>query len=246
MKVLCVISARGGSKGVPGKNLKNLNGMPLIAHAFIKAKRAKNIDQVICSTDSSDIENLAKNYDVDVPFNRPPELAVDSTPLISVTQHAMLEMDRLEKPYDIIVQFSPTCPFIKIKNLEESVNNCLNSECDSAVSLQKIEHEHPYRARKIIENNYFENFIKDINVEDKKYHSRQDLPLLYCTSGGIYTRKRFLLEKFDGSDFAMGKKRKAIFLDDYESVNIDTMIDFEFAEFLVNNNKLDNEHLINK
>ena len=243
MKTLCIISARGGSKGVPGKNLKILNGLPLIAHAFIKAKNTKNIDHIICSTDSTEIQNIAKEYNIDVPFIRPPELATDTIPLITVTQHAMFEMDKLHKSFEIIMQFSPTCPFIKVENLEKSVSTCKNDNCDSAVSLQKIEHEHPYRARKVLDNDFFENFISNINVEDRKYHSRQDLPVLYCTSGGIYTRKRFLLEKFDGSDFAMGQNRKAIFLDDYESVNIDRMIDFEFAEFLIDNNKLDSEHL---
>ena len=83
---------------------------------------------------------------------------------------------------------------------------------------------------------WLENFIQDINVEDKRFHSRQDLPPLYCTSGAIYTRKRHLLEKFDGSDFAMGKSRKGVIMDDIEAINIDRMIDFNFAEFLLTQN----------
>ena len=97
--------------------------------------------------------------------------------------------------------------------------------------LKKIEYEHPYRARRLLKENFFENFIQDINVEDKKYHSRQDLPTLYCTSGAIYTRKRHLLEKFNEADFAMGNTRKGIIMDDIEAINIDRAIDFEFASF---------------
>ena len=111
-----------------------------------------------------------------------------------------------------------------------------DNDCDCAVRIKKIEHEHPYRARRLLKNNFFENFIQDINVEDKRFHSRQDLPPLYCTSGAIYTRKRHLLEKFDGSDFAMGKSRKGVIMDDIEAINIDRMIDFNFAEFLLTQN----------
>ena len=84
-----------------------------------------------------------------------------------------------------------------------------------------------------LKENFFENFIQDINVEEKSYHSRQDLPILYCTSGAIYTRKRHLLEKFDGADFAMGNSRKGIIMDDIEAINIDRTIDLEFAKFLL-------------
>lgn len=233
MKTLAVISARGGSKAVPRKNVLNLGGIPLIAHLFQKAKACSVIDRVICSTDDDEIAEIAESYGVEIPFRRPSELAGDRTPLISVTQHAMLEMDRLGFRADIIAQLAPTCPFLRVESIQRSIDMAASDGCDCAVSLKRIEHEHPYRARRMLENDYFENFIQDINVEDRKYHARQDLPELYCTSGGIYTRKRYLLEEFDGSDFAMGKLRKGIILDDIEAVNIDRPIDFEFAEFLM-------------
>ncbi len=233
MKVLAIVSARGGSKGVPRKNVRDFGGMPLIAHMLIKAKKCPEINKVICSTDDSEIASIAKKYDIEVPFIRPKELSGDRVPLISSTKHAMLAMDNLGYKADIIVQLSPTCPFIKIESISKSINYLINEDCECAVSLKKIEHEHPYRARKMLKNNYFENFIKDIEVEDKKYHSRQDLPILYSTNGGIYSRKRHLLEQYDESDFAMGKLRKGIIMDDIESINIDRLIDFQFAKFLL-------------
>ncbi len=237
MKILAVISARGGSKEVPRKNLLKLGDKPLIAHMLDKAKKCDLIDMVICSTDSQEIASVAKSYGVDVPFLRPKELAQDRTPLISSTLHAMKFMDSIGFISDIVIQLSPTCPFIKVSSIQKSIEHVLSVECESAVSLQKIEHEHPYRARKLMDNDYFENFIQTINVEAKQFHSRQDLPLLYCTSGGIYTRKRHLLDKYNGEDFAMGNLRKAVVLDEIESVNIDRMIDFQFAEFLISSNK---------
>jgi N-acylneuraminate cytidylyltransferase/CMP-N,N'-diacetyllegionaminic acid synthase len=233
LKVLAVISARGGSKGVPRKNVRDFGGIPLIAHMFLKAKNCPEINKVICSTDDSEIASIAKNYGIDVPFIRPQELSDDRAPLISSTKHAMLTMDELGHRSDIIVQLSPTCPFLKTESISKSIKYVSANNCECAVSLKKIEHEHPYRARKLLKDDYFENFVQDVNVEDKRYHSRQDLPILYSTSGALYTRKRQLLEQFDESDFAMGKLRKGILMDDIESINIDRMIDFHFAQFLL-------------
>lgn len=231
LNVLAVISARGGSKEVPRKNLKLLGGKPLIWYVLKKALSSKLIDRTVCSTDSAEIAEIAKNTGVEVPFMRPARLAEDRVPLHSVTKFMMQEMDKRDYRADIIVQLSPTCPFLSIEKIDDSIRLVMQEDCESAVSLKKIEHEHPYRARKLLENNFFENFIRDINVE--AFHSRQDLPLLYCTTGGIYTRKRHLLEQYEEKDFAMGKKRKGIILDEIEAVNIDCLIDFQFAEFLI-------------
>jgi len=231
MKVLAIISARGGSKGVPGKNLKLLGGKPLIWYAFKKAIDSKLIDRIVCSTDDNEIAQIAKEMQIEVPGVRPVKLAEDHVPLITVTQYIMREMDQRGYHADIVVQLTPTCPFIKCERIDESIQVLIDEDCECTVSLKRIEHEHPYRARKLKEENYFENFITDINVE--AIHSRQDLPKLYCTTGGLYTRKRHLLEQYDGSDFALGEKRKGILLEDIEAVNIDRMIDFQFAEFLM-------------
>lgn len=233
MKVLAVISARGGSKEVLRKNVREFGGMPLVAHMFKKAKACQLIDRVICSTDDDEIVQIARDCGVEVPFRRPDELAGDRTPLVLVTQHAMQAMDAQGYRADIVAQLAPTCPFITVESITRSVELAMMADCECAVSLKRIEHEHPYRARRLMEDGSFVNFIQDINVEDKCYHSRQDLPVLYCTSGGIYTRKRHLLDEFDGNDFAMGKMRKGILMDEIEAVNIDRMIDFYFAQFLI-------------
>jgi CMP-N-acetylneuraminic acid synthetase len=240
-QVLAVISARGGSKGVPKKNVRLLGGKPLVSYMLSKAKACSLITQVVCSTDDEVVAEIAKGMGVEVPFMRPAHLSGDQTPLISVTQFMMLEMDKLGFAADIVVQLAPTCPFVKTVRLEESVKMVMDSDCECAVSLKRIEHEHPYRARKLSENNYFENFIQNINVE--ALHSRQELPELWCTTGGLYTRQRHLLDTYDGKDFALGKKRKGILLDDIEALNIDRLIDFQFAEFLIGSGYLQKDHL---
>src|SRR5207237_5403281 len=104
-------------------------------------------------------------------------------------------------------------------------------DADCAVSLKRIEHEHPYRARRVLEDGTFVNFITDLDVES--FHSRQDLPPLYCTSGGLYTRRRHLLENYSGRDFALGQRRGAVLVDEVEAMNIDRLIDLQLAQFLV-------------
>lgn len=242
MKVLAVISARGGSKGVPGKNLRPLAGRdPLISYMIRKAIASPLIDKVICSTDSPDIAKIAREFGAETPFDRPAELAADRTPLINATQFAMQSMDKLGYRADVVVQLAPTSPFMKQENIDRAVEAVVNNECECAVSLKRIEHEHPYRARVLDNAGYFSNFIKDINVE--AIHSRQDLPTLYCTSGGLYVRKRALLDAYDGSDFALGKSRMGIVLDDIEAINIDRMIDLEFAEFMLKSGKVTSSYL---
>jgi len=142
-KVLAVISARGGSKEIPGKNLRILGEHPLISYVLKKSKKSKYIDKVICSTDSEQIAEIAKENGAEIPFIRPENLSGDRVPLISATQHAMFEMDRIGYKADIIVQIAPTCPFIKTKNIDKSIEYVMGDRCDSAVSLKKIEHEHP-------------------------------------------------------------------------------------------------------
>ncbi len=233
MKTLAIISARGGSKGIPRKNVLDLGGMPLIAHIFKKALSCEAIDKVICSTDGQEIADVARQYGVDVPFMRPAELAGDRVSLIDVTKHAMLAMDTIGYRADVVVQLAPTCPFLRLETIARCIELVSIDDCECAVSLAKIEHEHPYRARRLLNNGYIENFIQDVDVENVRFHSRQDMPELYRTTGGIYARKRHLLEEYDGSSLAMGRLRKGVVVDDIEAVNIDRTLDFEFAKFIL-------------
>tara|TARA_B100001059_G_scaffold236750_2_gene289746 strand:+ start:12904 stop:13617 length:714 start_codon:yes stop_codon:yes gene_type:complete len=229
MKVLCSIAARSGSKGIINKNLKKIGNHPLIAYTIKIALSSRLINKVVVNTDSKKIANIAKKYGADVPFIRKPNLADDKTPLLMVTKDTLINMENLKQNYDIVIQLAATCPFISKKNLEESIH--LANKYDCCVSLKRIEHDHPYRAKKIYgSNNRFESFIKNINVE--KFQSRQDLPELFTTSGGIYTRKSKLLKTATEKDFCFGKSPVGIILNDIESINIDRKIDLEFAKFI--------------
>ena len=116
----------------------------------------------------------------------------------------------------------------KIKSLDQII---VSSDSDSVVTLKRIEHEHPYRAKEFnIKNKRFKSFIKNINVE--KFISRQELPTLYCTSGAVYARTINLLRKFNEKDFNLGKKPIGVIVDDIEAINIDRQIDFDLANLI--------------
>ena len=235
--IVAVVSARAGSKGVPNKNIKPLNGKPLILHSLKSLLKVEEIDRIVLSSDSDKILNIAKKFSKKIQLmKRPKHLAVDKTPLTSVVKHAAIELAKKGYVADYVLQIAPTCPFITIDTIKHIIR-LLKKGNECVVTLKKIEHEHPYRAKKFNEKNYeFKSFLKIINVE--KFISRQDLPVLYCTSGGIYARSFQLLKKFNEKDFNLGKKPLGIVVDDIEAINIDRHIDFDFAELISKKYKL--------
>jgi len=242
VKVLAIISARGGSKGVPRKNMKMLGGHPLVTHMIRAAQQAKLVDRLIVSTDDEEIADCARSEGADVPFMRNHELGGDRIPLVEVTKDGMEQMDDLGYRADVIVQLSPTCPFVGPSRIDESIE-MVRGGADSAVSVKRIEHEHPYRAKVIEDDGYFRSFVTDVDVE-MKYQSRQDLPELYCTCGAIYTRRRELLKHWRG-DFAFGDRPFPVILNEIEAINIDTPLDFILADFILKEqNRLEDEGMI--
>ena len=232
-KILCVIGARGGSKRVPKKNLKLLNGKPLMSYTISAAQKSKYIDKLILSTEDEDIKKVGIALGIEVPFDRPAILAQDDAKLPPVTKHAMEFMDNKGFRADIIVQLQPVCPFITTKLIDESIEKVLNDKITAAVSIKKVTVGHPYRMKEIVEKDdmIFKPFIKDIPVDT--FQSSYYLPEVYISSGAIYTRKRKLLDNYNGEDFALGDYPSGIILDEIESIDVNTPIDFAMAEFFI-------------
>ena len=230
-KILAVVSARGGSKGIPGKNLKKLNKRPLLSYTLKTLLEVKDINKIVVSSDSEKILNYAKNFSNKIEINkRPKYLARDKTPLMSVVKYVALEQLKKNYEADYVLQIAPTCPFIKV-NTYNKIISLLKKGKECVVTLKRIEHEHPYRAKELnVKKNLFRSFIKNKNVES--FISRQDLPTLYCTSGAVYAKTLKLLKKFNEKDFNFGKKPAGVIVDDFEAVNIDRYIDFDLAELI--------------
>lgn len=231
MKTLAIISARGGSKGVPRKNLKPLGGVPLITWVIRAAQNAKRIDRLILTTEDEEIADLGRKLGVEVPFKRPDELAGDKATGIMVAQHSLRAMDELGYKADIHVHLFPTCPFLPPEKIDEAIALVADKGCDSSIGIQDAGHAHPFRAVQFVDGGPIIRPYLDTPLAQKPVN-RQDLPPIFVRCGAIYVRKRDVLDGWRGEDFALGKTWGGVELSDVEAINIDRPIDFEFAEFL--------------
>ena len=229
MNVLGIIPARGGSKGVPQKNIKLLNSKPLIFYT-IQAAKASNLSDLIVSTDCPKIAEIAKSFSVKVPFLRPNELSTDHAKSIDVAIHALNKMEEFEsKKYDAVMLLQPTTPYRSANHINKALDIIKNKpDLNSVISVVDVEGHHPARM-KYIQNNIL---IDPPFCEEFENQNRQELEKMYIRNGAIYlTRKDVLLNKS-----FKGKKSYALLMTAESSINIDSKLDFKFAEFLLKEN----------
>ncbi|WP_339261586.1 acylneuraminate cytidylyltransferase family protein [Lysinibacillus sp. FSL K6-3209] len=219
-KVLAIIPARGGSKGVPRKNIKVLAGKPLIAWTIEEAKKSKYITRTILSSDNEEIIQIAKEYGCDVPFVRPTELAQDDTPGITAVLHALEQCEG----YEYVVLLQPTSPFRTVEDIDNCIEYTINQQAKFCVSVTEAE-QSPYWMY-TIENGK----MKPIIEQDKLATRRQDLPNVYVLNGAIYVaRVEDIIEK---KTFLTEETTSFIMSND-NSLDIDTVLDFEISEYLI-------------
>ena len=231
MKILTVIPARGGSKGVPRKNVRELCGRPLICYAIKSAIGCDLIDKVIMSTDDEEIAQKAKGCGAEVPFMRPKDISGDKVSLIPVIKHALKYFDDLGLRYDAAISLQPTSPFVTTSVLYRVIEKMEETGCDSVVSVHEIIHGHPYRAKRLINGDKLDNFFEGFNGD--LFLQKQDRPPAYAYNGAIYLRKRELIENYSGKDFGLGRDVRAVIMDPIESINIDTETDFRIADIFM-------------
>lgn len=225
MGVVALIPARGGSKGIKRKNIKQLNGKPLIAYTIEQAKRSKNVDRVIVSTDDDEIARISVKYGAEVPFMRPKELAKDDTPGIDPVIHCIKWLIENEKySFEYICLLQCTSPFRNFKQIDEAITKLYNFNADSIVSICESEVT-PYWMKKV-DNDRISDFLTD----NKFYARRQDIPKVYRLNGAIYISKvgNILKNRTWYTNNTLG-----YIMDRISSIDIDDIIDFKFAEFLM-------------
>lgn len=227
-KVLGVVPARGGSRGIPRKNLKMLAGKPLIAYILEAALQAKTLDRVIVSTEDEEVAAVAREYGVEVPFLRPKDLARDEVSLIPVVKHAMEYLDNQGWRANIVVSLQPSSPLTEPADIDNAVNKMIETGCDSVVSVYQIERQHPYWAMKLDEDR-----LIPVYPEGFRFLQRQELPPLYVLVGAIYVRRRELLEKWSSKDFALGGDVRGIVMSPEKSIDINEPMDFLVAEAIL-------------
>lgn len=231
--VVGAIFARGGSKGVPRKNLRPLAGKPLIAHAIQTALTSEMIDRVIVSTDDAEIAAVAKQYGAEVPFVRPAELAGDQSPEWLAWQHALRTLaQESNHPIDIFVSIPATAPLRAVSDIDACIQALQGSNADIVITV-KLADRSPYFNMVILD--------ADSNAQlvirpQGSIHRRQDAPVVYDVTTVAYaTRPEFVLSAnsiFDG-------KVRAVIVPAERALDIDTELDFQFAEFLLSKSVTD-------
>lgn len=224
LKVLGIIPARGGSKAIPGKNIKKLHGKPLIFYTINEAKKSKFLDFVVVSTEDKKIEKVTQKYGV-VVVKRPKKLSADSSTSISVLKHAIINLKKTKKFIpDIIVVLQPTSPLRNAADIDGAIKKFLHLKCDSVISMTKVS-SLPYWIYKL-RGNIAKNIIK----KPKKVYRRQDSQKFYQVNGAVYvTSKNMIINH----NTIFGKKISAYIMPQERSVDLDTMIDFKLAEILM-------------
>ena len=229
MKILAIIPARGGSKGVADKNIKLLNGKPLLAYTSEIAVQSKMLSEVMVSTEDEQIKNIAARLGMKVPFMRPQALAQDKTPTIDVIIHALEWYEKQNIFFEAVCLLQVTSPFRTVEFLDKAIAKFIESDCDSLVSVQKVPHE--YNPHWTFEVND-EGNLKIATGEIRIIPRRQDLPTAYHRDGSIYiTKTTVLLEEHS----LYGRSTAFIESDPDLYANIDTMEDWKNAEKMLRN-----------
>jgi CMP-N,N'-diacetyllegionaminic acid synthase len=231
MRILGIIPARGGSKGVPGKNIKLLNGKPLFQFTSEIALKSKYLTDLILSSDDNQIISVAESLGVKAPFIRPTALAEDQTPTIDVIIHALEWYENLGIFFDAVCLLQVTSPFRTLVFLDKAIEKFIASGCDSLVSVQKVPHE--YNPHWTFEVNP-EGNLKIATGEEKIISRRQDLPEAYHRDGSIYIMKTEVLLK---QHSLYGRSTSFIESTPELYINIDTLADWEKAELMIKNNQ---------
>lgn len=227
MKILGLIPARSGSKGVPGKNTKLLANKPLIVYTIERAMQAKNLDRIVVSTDDLNIAQISRQQGAQVPFLRPTTLSQDDTPTLPVIQHTLNTLLDLGEEYDAVCLLQPTSPFRPKGFIDAAIERFIESGADSLISVLPVPHE--FNPHWVFEPQK-DGILKLATGEHSIISRRQELPPAYFRDGSIYlTRTNVLLD--DNS--ILGTSIAYIEAEASSHVNIDTPEDWKRAESLV-------------
>jgi CMP-N,N'-diacetyllegionaminic acid synthase len=224
MRTLGVIPARGGSKGIPRKNIRPLGGRPLLAYTADAARAARRLDRVLLTTDDPEIAEVGRRCSLEVPFLRPAELARDDTPSLPVVQHATRWAEGAWGRFDAICLLQPTSPFRAAADIDACIELLEARGLDSVVTVLPIPHEyHPlwsyYRAP--------DGVLRLASGAAAPPPRRQDLPPAFHREGSVYVTRRDVL-MIEGSLY--GRTTGGLPVDPERSVNLDGPHDWEMAE----------------
>ncbi len=233
MQVLAVVPARGGSKGVPRKNIAPLGGRPLITYTIEAALGTGDLlSEVLVSTDDEEIAEVARIAGASVPFLRPGELATDAARSVDVVRHAVDYVESRDgSRLDWVLTLQPTAPFRSAADIEAALSlAAADPDCDSVISVVEVVDSHPIFVKKLVDG-----YIKPFCVEEIEGIRRQDIdPPAFKRNGAIYLSRRALLDRGE----LRGRAQRAYVMPPERSVNIDAPLDLIVAEAMMSGGTL--------
>jgi len=220
MEIVCIIPARGGSKGLPRKNIRRIAGLPLIAHSILQAKQAFSINRVYVSTDDPEIASVAQSYGADV-ISRPSEIAGDTASSESALLDAVATIEKMGPAPQLVVFLQCTSPLRKSSDIDRAIQQLCDENADSLLSVSP---SHRFLWEKA------GGSAKSINYDYANRKRRQELPEQFVENGSIYVFKPWVLKQCNNR---LGGKISLYCMKDEENFEIDSLLDFEIVEFLL-------------
>ncbi len=230
LRAVAIIPARGGSKGLPNKNIRPLGKIPLIGYTINAAKEARVFDAVVVSTDSDEIAKISKEFSAEIPFIRPDNLACDTAKTIDVVMHALSQMSIEGRYFDLVVLLQPTSPFRNSSNILQALNKFIEKDANSLVSVCEV-HDNPILMRSIDNKGNARKLLDDCSTV-----RRQEFPTYYKVNGAIYINKAITLS----NSTSLNDNELCYIMPQLTSIDIDTEEDLLYAEFLLKNGIMGN------
>lgn len=227
--LLAVIPARGGSKGLPGKNIRPFTGLPLIAHSILLAKMCPEIDRLIVSTDSPEIADVARDFGADVPFIRPAELARDDTPMWPVLRHALQAIEDVDAvQYQYVLLLDPTSPAREPADIRGALCRLRDTpSADGIIGVSQPDFNPVWHC--VVER---DGWMADLMEEGSRFERRQDVPVVYRINGSLYIWRAEFVRTQERSWRWRGK-HLIYEIPEFRAMSIDNVHEFERAELLV-------------
>lgn len=232
MRVLGIIPARGGSKGVHRKNIRPLCGKPLLAYTAEAAASAAKLTRTILSTDDEEIADIGRSLGIDVPFMRPVELAEDATATFPVILHAVTKLESLGEYYDAICLLQPTNPLRRAEDIDSCIEMMETTGADSVISILPVPHVYN---PKWVYWRLADGEMKLSSGDAEPVTRRQDLPAAFHREGSVYVTKRSVLTEYGN---LYGGNVRGYEIDEANSINIDTQDDWHQAEAMIKSRSL--------
>ena len=228
-RLLAVIPARGGSKGLPGKNTRSFVGLPLIAHSILFARMCREISQCVVSTDSLEIAAVARQFGADVPFTRPAELARDSTDIWPVLRHALAQVEQEEGgQFDALLLLDPTSPAREPSDVTDALRQLdERPEADGVIGVSEPDFSPIWHC--VVER---DGWMVDLHQEGASFQRRQDVPIAYRINGSLYLwRAAFVRTQAEG--WRRQGRHLLHKIPENRAMSIDTAAQFDRAALLV-------------